>query len=79
MRSGQNRIPDFGKSGTNHSDTFLNIINFFDKRTTNVAAESFNAKAKAFRVRFGVITKSYPVDRKYPIMVNCLIPNKLTC
>ncbi|MDR2918197.1 MAG: transposase [Tannerella sp.] len=28
---------------------YQNIINFFDKRSTNAASESFNAKIKAFR------------------------------
>jgi transposase len=31
---------------------YLNIINFFDKRSTNAASESFNAKVKAFRSQF---------------------------
>ena len=30
----------------------LNIINFFERRATNAAAESFNAKIKAFRAQF---------------------------
>lgn len=33
-----------------------NIINYFEKRATNAAAESFNAKIKAFRAQFrGVV------------------------
>ncbi|GAF04681.1 transposase [Saccharicrinis fermentans] len=33
-----------------------NIINFFDNRSTNAAAESFNAKVKDFRRQFrGVV------------------------
>ena len=31
---------------------YLNIINFFERRATNAAAESFNAKLKAFRAQF---------------------------
>lgn len=31
---------------------YLNILNFFDKRSTNASAESFNAKIKAFRSSF---------------------------
>ena len=33
----------------NHYET---ILNFFDNRSTNAAAESFNAKIKAFRAQF---------------------------
>ena len=36
------------------------ILNFFDKRSTNAAAESFNAKIKAFRAQFrGVKDKDF--------------------
>lgn len=39
---------------------YLNIINFFDKRSTNAASESFNAKIKAFRSQFrGVTDKAF--------------------
>ena len=31
---------------------YLDIINFFERRATNAAAESFNAKIKAFRAQF---------------------------
>jgi transposase len=31
---------------------YLNILNFFEKRSTNASAESFNAKIKAFRSSF---------------------------
>jgi len=31
---------------------YLNIINFFENRSTNASAESFNAKIKAFRSQF---------------------------
>ncbi|WP_445735254.1 ISAon1 family transposase [Mariniflexile sp.] len=31
---------------------YLNILNFFDNRSTNASAESFNAKIKAFRAQF---------------------------
>ena len=31
---------------------YLNILNFFDNRSTNAAAESFNAKIKTFRAQF---------------------------
>ena len=36
------------------------ILNFFDKRSTNAASESFNAKIKAFRAQFrGVKDKEF--------------------
>ncbi|MDR2920168.1 MAG: transposase, partial [Tannerella sp.] len=39
---------------------YLNIINFFDRRSTNAASESFNAKIKAFRRVFrGVKDKAF--------------------
>ncbi|WP_224999892.1 transposase [Cesiribacter sp. SM1] len=31
---------------------YLSILNFFDNRSTNASAESFNAKIKAFRSQF---------------------------
>lgn len=31
---------------------YANILNYFDNRSTNAAAESFNAKMKAFRAQF---------------------------
>ncbi|MEP2169493.1 MAG: transposase [Polaribacter sp.] len=31
---------------------YKNILNYFDNRSTNTAAESFNAKIKAFRTQF---------------------------
>lgn len=34
---------------TNNYDT---ILNYFDNRSTNASAESFNAKVKAFRLQF---------------------------
>ena len=39
---------------------YLEIINFFEKRSTNVASESFNAKIKKFRPQFrGVKDKAF--------------------
>lgn len=39
---------------------YLEIINFFEKRSTNAAAESFNAKIKKFRSQFrGVKDKAF--------------------
>ncbi|WP_444542003.1 transposase [Bacteroides gallinarum] len=31
---------------------YLEIVNFFDRRSTNAASESFNAKIKEFRTQF---------------------------
>ena len=31
---------------------YKGILNYFDNRSTNASAESFNAKIKAFRVQF---------------------------
>ena len=31
---------------------YINILNFFERRSTNASAESFNAKIKAFRAQF---------------------------
>jgi transposase len=39
---------------------YIDILNFFNNRTTNAAAESFNAKIKAFRAQFrGVKDKNF--------------------
>jgi len=39
----------FGTIARTIQSHYQNIINFFDKRSTNAASESFNAKIKAFR------------------------------
>lgn len=31
---------------------YLSVLNYFEKRSTNASAESFNAKIKAFRTQF---------------------------
>ncbi|HEX2969568.1 MAG TPA: transposase [Bacteroidales bacterium] len=33
-------------------NNYLTILNYFDNRSTNASAESFNAKIKAFRNQF---------------------------
>jgi transposase len=39
---------------------YLTILNYFDNRSTNASAESFNAKIKAFRAAFrGVKNSSF--------------------
>ena len=42
----------FGRVSRSIQTHYLNIINFFERRATNAAAESFNAKIKAFRAQF---------------------------
>ena len=39
---------------------YISILNYFDNRSTNASAESFNSKIKAFRTQFrGVRDISY--------------------
>jgi hypothetical protein len=50
----------FGTIARTIQTHYLDIINFFNNRSTNAAAESFNAKIKAFRRVFrGVIDKAF--------------------
>jgi len=42
----------FGTVARSIQTHYLNIINFFENRSTNASAESFNAKIKAFRSQF---------------------------
>lgn len=50
----------FGTIGRTIQKHYLNIINFFDRRSTNAASESFNTKIKAFRSQFrGVTDKAF--------------------
>jgi transposase len=42
----------FGTVARSIQTHYLNIINFFENRSTNASAESFNAKIKAFRNQF---------------------------
>lgn len=49
-------IPSFNILKRTFENHYQNIINFFDNRSTNAAAESFNAKIKEFRRQFrGVV------------------------
>ncbi|MEL1254164.1 transposase [Flavobacterium sp. DGU38] len=36
---------------------YQSILNYFDNRSTNASAESFNAKVKAFRSQFRGVRK----------------------
>ena len=42
----------FGRVSRSIQTHYLNIINFFERRSTNASSESFNAKIKAFRAQF---------------------------
>ena len=50
----------FGRVARSIQTHYLEIINFFEKRSTNAASESFNAKIKNFRSQFrGVKDKAF--------------------
>lgn len=49
----------FGTVARSIQNHYQNILNFFDNRSTNASAESFNAKIKAFRRQFRGV-KSIP-------------------
>ena len=42
----------FNTNAKTMSIHYKNILNYFDNRSTNSSAESFNAKTKAFRAQF---------------------------
>ncbi|WP_421876561.1 transposase [Marinoscillum sp.] len=48
-KAGFKSFSTVAKTIQNH---YLSILNFFDNRSTNASAESFNAKIKAFRSQF---------------------------
>lgn len=45
-------MPHFQTVIETMQNNYLSILNYFEKRSTNAAAESFNAKIKAFRAQF---------------------------
>ena len=50
----------FGRVARSIQTHYLEIINFFERRSTNAASESFNAKIKSFRSQFrGVKDKAF--------------------
>ncbi|TXC78765.1 transposase, partial [Luteibaculum oceani] len=53
-QSGFKSFNTISRTIQNHYQT---IINYFDNRSTNAAAESFNAKIKAFRAQFRGVRK----------------------
>jgi transposase len=52
--------PTFRKVSLSIQIHYIDILNFFNTRSTNAVAESFNAKVKTFRVQFrGVKDKNF--------------------
>ena len=50
----------FGRVARSIQTHYLEIINYFERRSTNAASESFNAKIKNFRSQFrGVKDKAF--------------------
>ena len=50
----------FGRVARSIQVHYLNIINFFERRSTNAASEAFNARIKTFRAQFrGVKDKAF--------------------
>ena len=57
---------------------YKNILNYFDNRSTNASAESFNAKIKTFRTQFrGVRNVEFFLFRLTNILPNYKIPQLL--
>lgn len=48
----QSKFKSFNTIARTMSIHYKNILNYFDNRSTNASAESFNAKIKAFRAQF---------------------------
>lgn len=48
----QSRFKSFNTISNTINSHYPNILNYFDNRSTNASAESFNAKIKAFRAQF---------------------------
>lgn len=48
----QSGFKQFGTISRTIQNHYLSILNYFENRSTNASAESFNAKIKAFRVQF---------------------------
>ena len=46
------RYRHFGRVARSIQTHYLEIINYFERRSTNAASESFNAKIKNFRSQF---------------------------
>lgn len=53
-------FPAFGRVSRSIQTHYQEILNFFERRSTNAASESFNAKIKYFRSQFrGVKDKAF--------------------
>lgn len=52
----QAKFKSFNTIARTMSIHYKNILNYFDNRSTNASAESFNAKIKAFRAQFRGVT-----------------------
>ena len=69
----------FGRVARSIQTHYLNIINFFERRATNAAAESFNAKIKAFRAQFrGVRDRAFSYIDLLNYMLKYKIPQIVT-
>lgn len=69
----------FGRVARSIQTHYMNIINFFERRATNAAAESFNAKIKAFRAQFrGVRDKAFFYTDLLSYMHKMKIPQVFT-
>ena len=62
--------------GTFTEYPYLEIVNFFDRRSTNAASESFNAKIKEFRTQFrGVKDRAFFLFRLTKIYAQSMNPS----
>ncbi|WP_244307308.1 transposase [Flavobacterium fluviatile] len=58
---------------------YRSILNYFENRSTNTSAESFNAKIKAFRSQFRGVRKidffcsDYPIFLPNPQLLNLIL------
>ena len=54
----------FGRVVRSIQTHYLEIVNFFDRRSTNAASESFNTKIKEFRTQFrGIKNRDFSLFR----------------
>ena len=68
----------FNKVSRTIQNHYTTILNFFDNRSTNASAESFNAKIKAFRAQFRGVTNIDSSCSGYPIsMLEKTIPPEI--
>ena len=69
----------FGRVARSIQTHYLDIIIFFERRATNAAAESFNAKIKAFRAQFrGVRDRAFSYIDLLNYMLKYKIPQIVT-